>query len=165
MCAHATGLGERALVGAASISLVAKIETSPRAIFRIQDGSHQILTLVKYFTFKQDGLESRLMPLLWKIKGCKTILEVGFAIRSPESNMVANIYKTGLIAIRWLLSYVIFTISVPIMFPVAGTVVSDIGRAASPVLSKMAAMIAEQFVQLSLSLSVSLSRLHASSAS
>ena len=36
---------------------------------------------------------------------------------------------------------------VPIMFPVAGKAVSDIGRAASSVKSKMAAMIAEQFVQ------------------
>ena len=42
----------------------------------------------------------------------------------------------------------IFTILVPIMFPVAGKAVSDIDRAASPVKSNMATMIAEQFVQL-----------------
>ncbi len=36
------------------------------------------------------------------------------------------------------------------MFPVAGKAVSDIDRLASPVKSKMAAMIAEQFVQLQL---------------
>ena len=41
---------------------------------------------------------------------------------------------------------VIFTILVPIMFPVAGKAVSDIGMAKS----KMAAMIAEQVVQLQL---------------
>ena len=37
------------------------------------------------------------------IKGCKTIIEVGFAIRSPESKMAAKIYKTALIAMCWLL--------------------------------------------------------------
>ena len=39
---------------------------------------------------------------------------------------------------------------VPIMCPVGGQPVFDIDRAASPVESKMAAMIAEQFVQLQL---------------
>ena len=37
---------------------------------------------------------------------------------------------------------VIVTILVPTMFPVAGNAVSDIERAASPVKSKMATMIA-----------------------
>ena len=37
-------------------------------------------------------------------------------------------------------------IFVPIMFPVAEKAVSDIGKATSPVKSKMGAMIAEQFV-------------------
>ena len=41
-------------------------------------------------------------------------------------------------------------ILVPIMFPVARKAVFDIDRAASPVESKMTAMIAEQFVQLQL---------------
>ena len=45
---------------------------------------------------------------------------------------------------------VIFTILVSIMFPLAGKAVSDIDRAASPVKSKIAAMIAQQFVQLQL---------------
>ena len=45
---------------------------------------------------------------------------------------------------------VIFTILVPIKFPVAEKTVSDIDRAASPVKFKMVAMIAEQFVQLQL---------------
>ena len=48
----------------------------------------------------------------------------------------------------WASMGVIFTILVPIMFPVAGKPFSDNGRAASPVKFKMAAMIAEQFVQL-----------------
>ena len=33
------------------------------------------------------------------IKGCQTILEVGFAIRSPESKMATKISKAALIAI------------------------------------------------------------------
>ena len=45
---------------------------------------------------------------------------------------------------------VIFTILVPIMFPVAGKAVSDTGMAVSPAQSKRAAMIVEQFVQLQL---------------
>ena len=45
---------------------------------------------------------------------------------------------------------VIFTILVPIMVPVTGKSVSDIDRTASPAKSKVAAMIAEQFVQLQL---------------
>ena len=71
------------------------------------------------------------------------------AIRSPESKIVTKIFKTALIAIFWLLLHgVIFTILVPIMFPVAGKAFSDNDMAASPVKSSMAAMIAEQFVQL-----------------
>ena len=45
---------------------------------------------------------------------------------------------------------VIFTILVPVMLSAAGKSISDVDRAASPVKSKMAAMIAEQFVQLQL---------------
>ena len=48
------------------------------------------MTLEKYLTFNLDGLENRLIPLLWITKGCKTILEDGFAIRSCEPKMAAK---------------------------------------------------------------------------
>ena len=64
--------------------------------------------------------------------------------------MAAKIYKTALVAIMLASIGVIFTILMPIIFLVAGKAVSDIGRAASPVKYKMAAMIAEQIVQLQL---------------
>ena len=48
------------------------------------------------------------------------------------------------------------TLEWPLMFPLTGKAVSDIGGAASPVKSKMATMIAEQFVQLQLKIMQSL---------
>ena len=57
------------------------------------------MTLVKYLTLNQyvlDSLDSRLIPLLRIIKGCKTIPEVDFAIRSPAYKMAAKIHKTDI---------------------------------------------------------------------
>ena len=44
--------------------------------------------LLTYLKFNVDGLEDHLIPLC--IKGCKTIPEVGAAIRLPESKMAAK---------------------------------------------------------------------------
>ena len=44
--------------------------------------------LRNYLKFNVDGLEDHLIPLC--IKGCKTIPEVGVAIRLPESKMAAK---------------------------------------------------------------------------
>ena len=60
--------------------------------------------------------------------------------------------KTALIVIMLASVGAIFTIVVRVLFSVAGKAVSNIGRIASPVKCKMAAMISEQFAQLQLNI-------------
>ena len=46
---------------------------------------------LNYLTFNVDGPENRQIPLsMGGMTGCKTIPEVGVAIRSPESKMAAK---------------------------------------------------------------------------
>ena len=93
------------------------------------------VSLVKCLTFNIDGIESRLIPLFMDNQGLQT-----------------DCWPPKYLKLHHMLASIgfIFTIVVPIMFPVTGKSVSDIDRTASPVKSKMAAMIAEEFVQLQL---------------